>query len=139
MIVDSSVLLAAFFPDASQSRAQALLRDHVAGRIRLIAPDLLPYELSNSVWVAERRGHIRAAQAEEILRATAGLDMALEPVTWTAMLNLARKIGCSAYDAAYLGLAQVKSEPLVTGDLHLYNAAAEKFNFIQWIGDYPAG
>ncbi len=139
MIVDASVLLAAFFPDESQSQAQALIRDHVAGRIRLFAPDLLPYELTNSIWMAERRGHIRAAQAEEILSAMDGLDMVLEPVTWNTMLSLARTIGCSAYDAAYLGLAQVKTEPLVTGDLRLYNAAVKKFNFIQWIGDYPAG
>ncbi len=139
MIVDASVLLAAFFPDESQPQAQALLRDHVAGRIRLIAPDLLLYELTNSVWVAERRGRIRADQADEILSTLEGLDIALETVTWRTMLNLARQIGCSAYDAAYLGLAQVKTEPLVTGDLHLYHAEAEKFNFIQWIGDYPPG
>ncbi len=139
MIVDASVLLAAFFPDESQPQAQALVRDHVAGRIRLIAPDLLHYELTNSVWVAERRSRIRTDQVEEILRTVEGLDIGLETVTWRTMLNLARQIGCSAYDAAYLGLAQVKTEPLVTGDLRLYTAAAEKFKFIQWIGDYPPG
>ncbi len=139
MIVDASVLLAAFFPDESQLQAQALIHDHVAGRVRLSAPDLLIYELTNSVWVAERRSRIQPTQAEEILSAVTGLDIALEPVAWNLMLDLARKIGCSAYDAAYLGLAQVKKEPFITGDLHLYHTAAEKFNFIQSIGDYPTG
>ncbi len=139
MIVDSSVLLAAFFPDESQPRAQALIRDHVANRVRLAAPDLLWYELTNSVWVAERRGRIQTAQAEEILGAVNGLDIAFEPVNWSLMLALARQVGCSAYDAAYLGLAQAKLEPLVTGDLHLYRAASQKLNWVRWIGDYPAG
>ena len=139
MIVDASVLLAAFFPDESQMQAQALIRDHVARRIRLIAPDLLVYELTNSTWMAERRGRIQTAQAEEILTTIAGLDITIEPVSWTSMLNLARRIGCSAYDAAYLGLAGVKMDSMVTGDLHLYRAASQKLDWVRWIGDYPAG
>ena len=139
MIVDASVLLAAFFPDESQPQAQALIRDHVAERVRLTAPDLLLYELTNSVWVAERRSRIQEVQAEEILSAVTGLDIALEPVAWNLMLDLARKIGCSAYDAAYLGLAQAKKESLITGDLHLYRAASQKLDWVRWIGDYPPG
>ncbi len=139
MIVDASVLLAAFFPDESQMQAQALIRDHVAGRIRLIAPDLLVYELTNSAWMAERRSRIQPAQAEEILSAVAGLNITLEPVSWTTMLSLARRVGCSAYDAAYLGLGQAKQEPLITGDLHLFRSASQKFDWVTWIGDYPAG
>ncbi len=42
MIADASVLLCAFFPDESQAQAQALLRDHAAGRARLKAPTHRP-------------------------------------------------------------------------------------------------
>jgi hypothetical protein len=38
MIVDASVLLSAFFPDEAQAQAQAVLRQHAAGRERLKAP-----------------------------------------------------------------------------------------------------
>ena len=47
MIVDASVILAAFFPDEAQARAQALIRDHVIGRRQLAAPTLLLYEVTN--------------------------------------------------------------------------------------------
>ncbi len=136
MIFDASVVLAAFFPDESQPQAQAIIREHVAGRIRLTAPNLLVYELTNSVWMAERRGRITPAQAEAILGAVAGLDIALEPVMWAQLLEMARLVGCSAYDAAYLGLARVKNEPLITGDARLYRAASQKLDWVSWIGDY---
>ena len=75
MIVDASVILRAFFPDEAQAQAQAVVRDHVAGRIELKAPDLLPYELTNAVWQAERRGRISSVQADEILQAMEGLQI----------------------------------------------------------------
>ena len=49
MIVDANVLLRAFFPDEAQAHAQAVVREHVAGRMHLKAPSLLPYELTNAV------------------------------------------------------------------------------------------
>ncbi len=139
MIVDASVLLAAFFPDESQPQAQALIRDHVAGSTRLSGPDLLLYELTNSVWTAERRQRIKPAQADEILEAIYGLEITLQPAAWHLMLDLAREVGCSAYDAAYLAVARAKNEPLTTGDLRLYRMAAEKLDWVKWIGDYPLG
>ena len=65
MIADASVLLCAFFPDEAQAQAQALLRDHAAGRERLKAPTLVVYEVTNAVWQAERRGRISGAQADQ--------------------------------------------------------------------------
>jgi hypothetical protein len=37
MIVNANVLLRAYFPDEEQAKAQALIRDHVSGRVELIA------------------------------------------------------------------------------------------------------
>lgn len=136
MIVDASVLLRAFFPDEAQPQAQALMRDHVAGRILLKAPDLLPYELANAVWQAERRGRISSAQADEILQAMEGLRIEIEPLARGAMLSLARRFERSAYDAAYLALAEKLGEPLITGDERLYNAVCSRLDWVQWIGSY---
>lgn len=77
MIVDASVLLNAFFPDEGQPQAQLLLRDHASGRVRLKAPTLLLYEVSNAVWQAERRGRIASAQTDEILQAVSALGIDL--------------------------------------------------------------
>lgn len=136
MIVDASVILRAFFPDEAQPQAQAVLRDHVAGRVELRAPDLLPYELANAVWQAERRGRISAGQASEIIQAMAGLQIEILPLEWGEMMPLARRFGRSAYDAAYLALAEKLGEPLITGDGHLYNAVQTGLDWVWWVEAY---
>ena len=136
MIVDASVLLGAFFPDEAQPQAQLLLRQHAAGQVRLKAPRLLLYEVSNAVWQAERRGRILKAQAEEILRTASALQIELLSLEWGEMLPLARRFGRSAYDAAYLTLADRTNDQFITGDERLYNAVHPKLDWVVWIGDY---
>lgn len=134
MIVDASVLLRAFFPDEQQAQAQALIRDHVTGRVRLVAPTLMLYEMTNAVVQAVRRGRITDEEGEDILTAFDGLGIGMEPVTWQRVLPLARRFDRSAYDAAYLALAEARGETLVTGDLRLYNAVRDHLDWVRWIG-----
>jgi predicted nucleic acid-binding protein len=134
MIIDASVLLSAFFPDEAQTQAQALLRAHTAGKTHLKAPSLLAYEVGNATWQAERRGRISSALTDEILQTVAGLGIELLPMDWGEMLPLARQYNCSAYDAAYLALAQRSGEPLVTGDMRLYNAVKSRLDWVVWMG-----
>jgi predicted nucleic acid-binding protein len=135
MIVDANVVLRAYFPDEEQGKAQALIRDHVSGRVELIAPTLLVYEFTNAVVQAVRRRRITAEDGEAILGSFDGLAIQLEPVSWQQMLPLAHRFDRSAYDAAYLALAEAKQLPLVTGDLRLYNAVRDSLDFVRWIGD----
>ncbi len=136
MIVDANVVLRAFFPDEAQASAQALVRDHVAGRVALKAPDLLPYELANAVWQAQRRGRISDTQAEAIVQAMQGLRIEILPLEWGEMLPLARRFDRSAYDAAYLVMAQKLGEPLITGDERLYRAVHPRLEWVLWVGEY---
>jgi predicted nucleic acid-binding protein len=136
VIVDASVILSAFFPDEEQEQAQALIRDHVIGHLQLAAPDLLLYEVTNAVLQARRRERINDEQAEGILSTFEGLGIALKPVGWKQMLPLALEFGRSAYDAAYLALAEADDQPLMTGDLRMYNAVHERLHWVRWIGDY---
>jgi hypothetical protein len=81
-----------------------------------------PGQLSNAVWQAERRGRITRAQTDEIMQAMAGLDIESYSQAWGVRLPLARQFDRSAYEAAYSTLAQETRQPLLTGDLRLYNA-----------------
>jgi len=136
VIVDASVILRAFFPDEEQAQAQALVRDHVTGHIDLAAPTLLLYEVTNAAVQATRRGRITGEQAKDILTSFEGLGITLEPVSWQQMFTLAKRFGRSAYDAAYLALAEATGQPLITGDLRMYNAVHEQLNWVRWLGDY---
>ena len=50
MIVGASVVLRGFFPDEEgHPKAQALIRAYAQGEIKLHAPTLLPYEVTNAV------------------------------------------------------------------------------------------
>jgi predicted nucleic acid-binding protein len=117
--------------------ALAVVRDHVSGRLQLKAPALLPYELSNAVWQAERRGRINRDQADRIIASFASLDIEIVSQSWGDMLPLARQYDRSAYDAAYLLLAQQTDEPLITCDERLYNAVKGKLDGVLWLEDYP--
>ena len=139
MIVDSSVILRAFFPDEAQEQAQGLIRDHVAGKITLEAPSLLPYELYNAVWMAERRRRISNDQTNEILQAIEDLNIQIHHLDWQDLLPLARQYGHTAYGAAYLALAQTSQQPMITGDERLYKAVREHLDWVLWIEDYQAG
>jgi predicted nucleic acid-binding protein len=139
MIIDANVILRGFFLDEAQPQAQALIRDHIAGRGELRAPELISYELCNAVWQAERRGRVTPDQAEQILQSIEGLGIGLESVSWQETLPLARRFGCSAYDAAYLALAGSRGEPFITGDLRLFNAVHASLSWVQWLGDYRSG
>lgn len=137
MIVDASVVLSAFFSDEDQVRAQSLIRDHVMGRVELVAPTLLLYEVTNAVVQARRRGRISDEQAVNVLTSFEGLGIALRPVTWQQILPIALRFDRSAYDAAYLALAEMTERPLITGDRRMYNAVHNRLDWVQWIGEYP--
>jgi predicted nucleic acid-binding protein len=137
MIVDASVILSAFFPDEEQRQAQALVRDHVMGQVEMAAPALLLYEVTNAVVQARRRGRISDEQAENILSSFEGLGIALQPVDWQQMLPLALRFDRSAYDAAYLAVAEATGQPLITADRRMYHAVHEHLDWVRWIGDYP--
>ena len=136
MIVDASVLLSAFFPDEHQRLAQAIIREHITGQIRLKAPDLLHYELCNAVWQAERRKRISSIQADEILQSMQGIGIEIVPLEWFEMFPFARQTGCSAYDAAYVRAAQKLDEPLITADEKLFHAAQPHYPQIILLDDY---
>lgn len=136
MIVDANVVLRAFFPDEAQEIAQRVLGEHIAGRSPLQAPDLLPYELSNAVWQAERRGRITTSQAEAALGAMRGLKIETMRLEMGDMLPMARRFGCSAYDAAYLQLAEMTHQPLLTGDLRLYHLVHPALDWVIWIEEF---
>ncbi len=137
MIVDASVVLRGFFPDEEgHAKAQALIRAYAQGEIELQAPTLLSYEVNNAVLQAIRRDRIGPEKGREILNAFEGLSIPMVEVSWLQTLELAHTYDRSAYDGAYLALAEETGSKLVTGDLRLYNAVKNHLPWVLWIEDY---
>ena len=64
-------------------------------------------------------------------------EIPLYPVRPKAVIFLAKSLGYpSAYDVAYLVLAEAEKAPLVTADKRLYNAVHGKFPRILLIRDF---
>lgn len=90
-----------------------------------VVPDLWPYEVTNALIMAERRGRasvqVVSAHITDLERLAAFLE--LSPTTPSALAAAARQSGLTAYDAAYFELALRRNLPLVTLDDKLRIAA----------------
>ncbi len=137
MVIDASVVLRGFFPDEEgHAEAQALIRTYAEEEVELLAPTLLPYEVTNAILQAIRRDRIVLEKGREILTAFQGLGIPTAEVPWQRALELARTYDRSAYDGAYLALAEGTGNKLLTGDRRLYNAVKDHLAWVLWIEDY---
>jgi predicted nucleic acid-binding protein len=113
-VLDASVVLKWFRDEGERNTdaARSLRRAFEAGNLVVFAPPLLWLEIVN---VAGRRWHWAEEPLVELVAALddLGFDLrepALDRVArWTAR-------GLTAYDAAYVALAEQESIPLVTDD-----------------------
>ena len=120
-VLDASAALALAMPDeaAAAERVAAHLSHATA-----TAPDLFVYEVANVLATAQRHGRLSASSARRIAELIDRLDVRLErPAPAAELSSLAVALGLSAYDAAYLQLAEQQGCPLITGDARLASIA----------------
>ena len=116
-VVDASLIAALLFAEPEQADARERL-----ARCQPVAPDLLPYEMANVAVNKIRRGLAEAAVRASLADLRA-MGIELHPVDPAAALDIATRHGLSAYDAAYLALADRLRCPLYTFDRRLAEAA----------------
>jgi predicted nucleic acid-binding protein len=137
--VDASVVLK-WQLDDEEAVAQALgLRDDflLHGRLALAAPFLLVFELTSGILTATRRGRLTRDQAGEGLALLLSAGIRLMTVDAARVFALSMRWKLSAYDGAYLGLAEKLDGEVWTGDRAFYTACRGKSTRVRWIGDYP--
>lgn len=137
-VIDASIVLQWYLPDEEYGeRALGLLNRYISDDLEIIAPSLLEYEVLNGLVIAGRRGRIKE---EKIISAIEGfLHLG---ITLVNLSELYFKVGhyCktynrSAYDAAYLALAEVEETPLVTANEGLYHSVKKNLSWVKWLGD----
>jgi predicted nucleic acid-binding protein len=127
-VLDCSLALAWVLPDETSGRADRLLRQ-VSGQSGLWVPSLWWYELANALVTVQRQSRLPAAdvfRAVELYRLLPiRTDSALNADAAWRFQTLAHAYALSAYDAAYLELAQRRGVALATLDRGLSRAATK--------------
>lgn len=120
-ILDSSVALAWLLPDEG-SDALDLLADRLEQDSAQV-PGIWPLEVGNALLVAQRRGRIKDGELGRMLalldRLPIEIDCEGSKAGVLAIAQLAKQLGLTTYDAAYVELAHRRGLPLATLDQRL--------------------
>ena len=119
-VADASALAAVAFRESPALE----IRGQLAGA-ELLAPPLLPAELTNIAWKKCRRQPTSAEAVSEQLTQILSVPVTLVHVDHTEVLHLALLWGLTAYDASYLWVAWRRRVALVTLDRRLAAVAVE--------------
>jgi len=123
-VIDASVALAWCFADETSEVADLVL-DRLTGE-EAVAPAIWALEVANGMRTAERRGRLDAAELPRIRELLGGLPVRIEVVELEQalgeVLEIARSLDLTAYDATYLALASRRGLPLATSDDRLRQA-----------------
>ncbi len=124
-VVDASVSAAWLLPDEATAGTEAALQATALQDVWV--PGLWLLEMGNLLLSAQRRKRISAEKRRELAAAAGALRIKVdrEPVTISALDELAAAHRLSAYDAAYLELALRRGLPLATQDDALAAAMAK--------------
>lgn len=134
-VVDASVAAKWYLND---DQALEVLRHFLQGKISLLAPDHIRYEVPSAVRNAIRRERVDPAAAREATSIFLGLGLHTTRSSSLILLghDQAMKFGCSLYDGLYLALAEMSRCPLLHADRKLRHALNGRFPLELWIADY---
>ena len=118
IVVDASIIAAVLYDEGGRAEAEALLR----GRA-LHAPHLIDYEIANVGLTKRRHEKARGAVVESAIQEYLRLPIERHAVDAAALSAVAARYDLTAYDAAYLCVAEILTAPLATLDGKLATAA----------------
>lgn len=130
VVTDASATVAVL---ADAGPAGAWAADRVAGA-RLAAPELMPYEASNILRRHALAGILDATAATLAHRDLLSLAIDLYPYAAVAERAWSLRENLTAYDAAYVALAELLEVPLLTLDGRLARAAGPRCSILAYGG-----
>jgi predicted nucleic acid-binding protein len=137
-VVDASVAVKIFVPEALSAEAQAVFARFASENgAELIVPDFFFIECANVFWKWVQRSAYSAKAAQGHLRDLTGLGLTAIPAQVLAgdALDIALKHRVTAYDACYIAAAAQPRLPLITADERLVKQVAKGKYDVQWLGE----
>jgi predicted nucleic acid-binding protein len=119
-ILDASVAAKWFNKEDFTDKAIAVRDAFVQGRIRLLAPAQMVYEVGNSVW--KNNKELTAEDATTAIQALMDIEIELVPLSQelaSSAMRIARDSSITFYDAAYIALADHFNAILISTDAEI--------------------
>jgi predicted nucleic acid-binding protein len=136
--VDASVGIKLFLPEPHFQEAQTLFEGLAKDPpCQLFVPDLFHVECANILWKYVQRYGYPASEAKRNVVALNKLELRVIPIqgVMDVVLDLALRLGITAYDASYVVLAHRMGAPLVTADERLARRLKKEKIPVKWIGE----
>jgi predicted nucleic acid-binding protein len=126
-ILDASVVLKWFIPEKDFEKADIIRTEYLQGIRSIIVPDLLLYEISNSL---RYHPEFTSQEIKDVLKTL--LDMEIEIITPTLALmekaiDISKEQNITCYDVTYLALADDLQEEFITADEKLIKKLSNSY------------
>ena len=111
-VVDASVVLRWYLLDeVDGEKAINLLEKHYHGRIELLAPSLLAYEVASGLVIAGNRGRLAQEEVREALESYWSLQLIAVDADrfYKRLPHFSHVYGISTYDASYAAVAELEN------------------------------
>ena len=138
VVVDASIVVKLLVDEPNTQQAEDLAQSWRLGGVRVVAPYFMPVEVTNALY---RKATRQLISMEEAARLAANLWELGVQFRQSQQLHV-RAIGLAAelrqnavYDAHYLALAEALDCELWTADQRFFQAAADDFPRVHFIGE----
>lgn len=141
IVVDASIALKWFIKEGDSEKAFDLLQRWKTQETLVLAPILLIYEITNTLYQNIRKGKIQGDKAAKSLKALMLSGLEFDDAQYSALgvraIELAQQYGLKAtYDAYYLALAEREGCELWTADIRLWKAVQGKIDWVRNLEDH---
>jgi len=138
IVVDTSVVVKWFLVEEFREQAVNLRDDYIEGKIDLVAPVILPFEVLNAVRYSQK------GITKELLEGVGksllyyGIkQLSLNEAILLETIKIAIDDDITIYDAVYIALAKNLQTNLYTADMQLINTLSDHYkNFVKHIKIY---
>lgn len=118
IVIDTSVIIKWLnYKDEDHLKQAQILLDHIEmGRVVAIVPELVKYEIGNSLLKGKK---LKAPEAEDALDAFSKLPLHVISPSFEEMATIygiADEVDMTYYDATFVGLAKIYNATLVTAN-----------------------
>lgn len=141
-VIDASVMIKLLIAEAYSMEALHIVRELLSSltveKTTIIVPDLLFIECANILWKRTARGELTAEHGHVQLQRLRAMNIPVAPMLLLAerAFDMACQYGISAYDAAYVALAERHNAILLTADERLRNRLQDSAYLVMTIPEY---